>query len=363
MSRLSERYFQIKVKNHKEIDFNKIDRILIRSTNWIGDVVLTFPAIATIRKNFPGSYIAILCKPWVAPILENNPDVNEVILYDQGGIHKGIGRLGLVRILRRKGFDLAILLQNAFDAAMLTFMARIPIRAGYNTDARGVLLTNKVILEESVLKKHQVYYYLEMLNALGMGIVDDDPTIKVSAEAGNMASKILNSYNIQDGELLVGINPGASFGSAKRWLPERYAMLSDMISESFDAKVLLFGSSREKVVSEMIVRLAKSDIVDIAGKTSLIEAMALIEKCSIFVTNDSGLMHIAAALHIPVVAVFGSTDPITTSPRGNGTIIVRKELSCSPCLKRECPIDHKCMRMIEVDEVYQHVREILDSFR
>jgi heptosyltransferase-2 len=359
-SRLSERYFQIRVKNKKEIDFNKIDKILVRSTNWIGDVILTFPAIATIRKNFPRSYIAMLSRPWVAPLLENNPEVDEVILYDQRGIHSGIlGRFRLVKALKEKKFDLAVLLQNAFDAALIALLTGIPIRAGYNSDARGPLLTNKVILDKTVLGKHQVYYYLEMLNALGMDIVDENPVIKVSDEARKRAIGILNSLNIQNGELLIGINPGAYFGPAKRWFPERYALLLDMIHKDFGGKILLFGSGEEKVISEMILSIANSDIIDLAGKTSLLETTALIEKCNLFITNDSGLMHLAAALKVPLIAIFGSTDPVTTSPLGNSSIIVRKEVPCSPCLKRECPTDHQCMRLIEANEVYQHVRQIL----
>lgn len=350
----------MKAKNKKDIDFNSIDKILVRSTNWIGDVILTFPAIATIRKNFPRSYIAMLSRPWVAPLLENNPEVDEVILYDHNRIHNGIlGKLGLAKALREKGFDLAVLFQNAFDAALIAFLAGIPIRAGYNTDARGPLLTNKVMLDKAVLKKHQSYYYLEMLKALGMDIVDDNPVIEVSDEARKRATEILDSINIQNSELLIGINPGAYFGSAKRWLPERYALLSDMINKDFGGKILLFGSGEEKAISEMIRCVAKSDVVDLVGKTSLLETMALIEKCSLFITNDSGLMHLAAALRIPLIAIFGSTDPFTTSPLGNSSIIIRKEMSCSPCLKRECPTDHQCMRLIEADEVYQHVKQAL----
>ncbi|MBI4618816.1 MAG: lipopolysaccharide heptosyltransferase II [Desulfobacterales bacterium] len=350
----------MKAKNKKDIDFNSIDKILVRSTNWIGDVILTFPAIATIRKNFPKSYIATLSRPWVAPLLENNPEVDEVIIYDHKEIHNGmLGKLRLAKALREKGFDLAVLFQNAFDAALIAFLAGIPIRAGYNTDARGPLLTNKVILDKAVLKKHQSHYYLEMLKAVGMDIVDDHPAIEVSDEARKRATEILDSFNIQESELLIGINPGAYFGSAKRWLPERYALLSDMINKDFGGKILLFGSGEEKAISEMILSIAKSDVIDLVGKTSLLETMALIEKCSLFITNDSGLMHLAAALKIPLIAIFGSTDPVTTSPLGSSSVIVRKEVSCSPCLKKECPTDHQCMRLIEVGDVYQHVKQAL----
>lgn len=352
----------MRVKNRKEINVNKIDKILVRETNWIGDVILTFPALTTIRKNFPMSYITVLSRPWVAPLLENNPDVDEVIIYDYNGIHNGIlGKIRLAKTLKKRGFDLALLLQNAFDAALITLLARIPIRVGYNTDARGALLTNKVILDETVFGKHQVYYYLEMLNALGMDIIDENPVIKVSNKAKKSAIEILDSLNIQNNDFLIGINPGAYFGSAKRWLPERYALLSDMVYKDLGGKILIFGSKGEKVISEMILSVANSDIIDLTGKTSLLETTALIEKCSLFITNDSGLMHLAAALKVPLISIFGSTDPITTSPLGTSSIIIRKEVPCSPCLKRECPTDHKCMKLIEVDEVYQHVKKALTN--
>ncbi|MFH2012914.1 MAG: lipopolysaccharide heptosyltransferase II [Pseudomonadota bacterium] len=352
----------MKVKNKKEIDVNKIDKILIRATNWIGDVILTFPALTTIRKNFPRTDITILCRPWVAPLLENNPDVDEVIIYDHNGIHNGIfGKLRLAKALRKKRYDLAILLQNAFDAALIAVLAGIPFRAGYNSDARGALLTNKVILDKAVLEKHQVYYYLDMLKALGMDVVEENPVIKIYDEAKNRAVEILDSLNIENGDLLIGMNPGAHYGSAKRWFPERYAVLSDMIYDGFGGKILIFGSKEEKVISEIIQGIAKSEIIDLAGRTSLLETVALIEKCNLFITNDSGLMHLAAALKIPLISIFGSTDPVTTSPLGSSSIIVRKEVPCSPCLKKECPTDHKCMELIEVDEVYQHVSKVLAS--
>ncbi|MDY6855205.1 MAG: lipopolysaccharide heptosyltransferase II [Thermodesulfobacteriota bacterium] len=350
----------MKVKNKKEIDFSKIEKILIRSTNWIGDAVLTLPAIASIKKNFPHSYISILCKSWVSPLLECNTNINEVILYDQDGIHSGIkGRLKLARELRRNEFDLAILLQNAFDAALITFLAGIPLRAGYNTDLRGFLLTNKVILDRATLKKHQVFYYLDLLKTLGMDIIEANPSVEISKEVADRAIEILDSFNIEDGELLIGINPGAYFGSAKRWLPERFAQLSDMICEGFHARILLFGSEGDRDSFNIIFQNDGSKIINLIGKTSLLDAMTLIKKCSLFITNDSGLMHLAASMSIPLIAIFGSTDPAATSPLGNNSVILRKEVDCSPCLEKVCPTDHRCMKLIGVDEVYRHVSRIL----
>jgi heptosyltransferase-2 len=335
--------------------------ILIRSTNWIGDAVLTTPAIAAIKRAFPEARITVLAKPLVAELLLHNPSIHEVMVYHDRDRHKGIfGKLRLIWSLRRKGFDLAILFQNAFEAALLAFLAGIPRRYGYNTDGRGWLLTHPVSLDNETKGKHQLYYYLDLLRPMGITAVDKRLILAVTPDEEAGARDRLREHRIQRSDTIIGINPGATYGPAKRWAPERFAELAERLMTDQGAKVLMFGGQGEEaeLVKQICDRM-KQKPVQFAGKTSVRQLMPLIKYCKLFITNDTGPMHIANAFGIPVVAVFGSTDPKTTSPAQAGYRLVRKGVSCSPCLLRTCPIDHRCMDWITVDEVYWAARQEL----
>jgi heptosyltransferase-2 len=345
----------------KPIKPDSLDRILIRSTNWIGDAVMTIPAIRAIRKNFPDADISILVKPWVAPVFENSTDVDHVLIYDDTNKHKGLmGKLRLARELKKHRFDASVLLQNAFEAALITFSAGISCRIGYNTDARSFLLTHPVLCTSSIKKKHQTEYYLNILQEVGLKPDGLDLNLVINKKYQNRASKILDRHGISGKNRLVGINPSATFGPAKQWFAERYARLSDKIYEVFKTRILIFGGPGDRDLGRKISTMMEHQPVDLSGRTELGEAMALIEKCDLFITNDSGLMHVAAALDIPLIAVFGSTNPVTTGPLGRNSKIVRSPIECSPCLKPECPRNHlKCMTQIEVETVFEVVKDIL----
>mgnify|MGYP003393251197 CR=1 FL=1 len=337
----------------------KIKKILIRGTNWIGDAVLTMPAVNAVRKRFPDAEISILVKPWVAELFENSPDIDRIIIYDDKKYSRLCGKRKLISDLKKYKFDMAILFQNAFEAAFLTYFAGIPIRYGYNTDGRGMLLTHKIVLSDETLNKHQVWYYLDLLRPLGINIEKPELSLKIGNKDKAAALNILKKNRIKKGDLIIGINPGASYGHAKRWFPDRYAKLADRLIERHAANIILFGSKDDKEVANEIASLSSHKLINLAGKTSLSEAIALIERSRLFITNDSGLMHIAAALNVPVIAIFGSTSPERTGPYGKGHHKIYKNAECSPCLKRECPTDFKCMELISVDEVYNDVEGTL----
>jgi len=326
---------------------------LIRGTNWIGDVVMTLPAITAVREAYPEARISILVKPWVADLLRISPDVDEVIVYERPGVHEGIGGLfRLVRELKTKKFDMAILLQNAIEAAIIAWLARIPVRAGYNTDGRGIFLTHSAIRSKEILRVHQVEYYLGMLKALGLGAGRKDVRLLIGEEEKAFSDRILKERGIAEASLLIGLAPGATYGPAKRWYPERFASVADRLIERFSARVLLFGSAGDHEVARSIQGKARNALVDLTGETTLREAISLIARCRLFVSNDSGLMHVAGALGTPTVAIFGSTNPLTTSPVGQKSIVITKNVDCSPCLKKTCPTDFICMDLITTDEVY-----------
>lgn len=339
--------------------------ILIRGVNWIGDAVLTIPAIKSVRIAFPDAHISLLVKPQVADIFIGNPDINDIILYDKK-FDGFTGKFKLARILKARGFNIAILLQNAFDAALISWLAGIPERIGYSRDYRKALLTKPVPVKKETPKQHQVYYYLDLIKeAFNIEPEDTDPFIYLDETESHDARKFLaGSFNIDSEAPTIGINPGATYGSAKRWEPKRFAELIHKIIDGLKAKVIIFGSESEVKIAEEIISgyppSVTRHILNMAGKTSLRLLASLLSECDMFITNDSGPMHMASALSVPVIAIFGSTDSKETGPFGEGHKVVDKMVSCSPCLKRECPEDHhQCMTEISTDDVFNALKELL----
>ncbi|HLF86655.1 MAG TPA: lipopolysaccharide heptosyltransferase II [Nitrospiria bacterium] len=333
------------------INPDQIRKILIRGVNWIGDAVLTTPALSAIRKEFPGATIHLLAKRPVAELLGKDPGIDNIMVYDIHGRHQGpLGRIKLIEEIKNESFDMAILLQNAFEAALIAFLSAIPIRYGYNTDGRGSLLNLPVPCTKETLGLHQVYYYLNLVRSISSREYRSEPLLRITAEEEAWADKLLNRSGCI-GRPIIGINPGSTYGSAKRWPIERFAMLSDILIEQHSSRVIIFGGPGEKELGAQIAGLMKEAPLDLSGETSIRELMALIKRCDLFITNDSGPMHIAAAFGVPVVAIFGPTDHQTTSPFGDGHMIIRKEIQCAPCLLRECPTEHECMKSIMVDDV------------
>ena len=340
-------------------------RILVRANNWIGDVVLSTPALHALRVAFPGAELSVLAKPWVIPVLRHNPDIDRILIYDARGRHKGIrGVHRLALDLKKERFDCAILLQRAFEAAWISFLARIPVRIGYRTDGRSLLLTHSIRASREEFLVPRVEHNLSMLDAFGVPPADTKVVLNVGQGDLARARERLATLGVGREDVLFGLSPGATFGSAKRWLPERFASLSDRLAGAHRARGIVFGGPAERELGESVSRLASSsELVNLAGLTQLEEAIALIGSCGLFITNDSGLMHVAAALDVPLVAVFGPTDPRTTSPWSRRHVVVRKEgVCCSPCLKRECDVDHRCMRSISVDDVLGAAEGLVERY-
>lgn len=341
-------------------------KILVRSTNWIGDAVMTTPAVRTIRENFPDSEITMLAHPWVGDVFRFSPRIDRLIHYEKKGRHKGLkGLLRLARELRQEQFDCAILLQNAFEAALLTMLAGIPVRGGYTTDGRSLLLSHGVHKINELNKKHEVNYYQRIMLGLGFHPAPNELELYIPGDQVDRAKQKIAEYTCKQGSrsLVIGFNPGAAFGPAKRWPAEKFADLANMLSRQTDAIFLIFGSAADQETAATLKQQAgipSSRIIDLTGATTLIEAMALIGECDVFVTNDSGLMHVAAALRTPLVAIFGSTDHIATGPFSDNSVVIRKPLPCSPCKKTHCPEKHfRCMKLIDSKEVCAAVMHIL----
>lgn len=340
--------------------------ILVRSQNWIGDVVISTASLRCIRRSFPDASISVVAKPWVIPILAHNPHIDEIIEYDGKGIHQGIaGMLRLSRYLRTRRFKGAILFQRAFEAALIAFLARIPQRMGYTTDARGFLLTHRAKATAEEFNIPRLEHDLKLLEGFGLEVGKKELFLPISREQKERAEQRLRELGIRRDEPLVGFSPGAVGSVFKRWYPERFAELAERIRGAHPVRVLLFGAPDERQLGDEICRLASDPgLVNLAGHTSLEEAIALIGLCGLFVTNDSGLMHVAAALDVPLLCIFGPTDPRRTSPGSKRYVLVRDEgVECQGCKMRKCDHGHKCMDRITVERAYQGVQEAVERYR
>lgn len=331
-------------------------RILIRATNWVGDAVMCLPAMAAVRERFPSAHITLLARPWVAGLYDNSL-VDDVINYDLARGPRDLQRkLKLARQLQNMHFDCAILFQNAFEAAALMWLARIPTRIGYARDGRGLLLTDPIAVPgKDEIPEHQRFYYLEMLRRAGL--IERVPECEAIRVPGVDYMRVHGRKLLRDkggnGDW-IGVSPGAAYGNAKRWLPERFAEAAIDLARRCDSGVALFGSPDEKELCEKVRRIVKESgvkTVNFAGAAKLDEFVAMASACVAFLTNDSGAMHVASAVGVPTVAVFGATDHVATGPTGPLASIVREPVDCSPCLLRECPIDHRCMKAVESSRV------------
>lgn len=336
-------------------------RIMIRAANWVGDAIMTTPVVRALRKNYPRARITVLAKPWVVPVYESSPHVDEVMVYENEGRHKmGMGTLRLAGDIRKKEFHLAVLMQNAFEAALLAFLAGVPERLGYNTDARSLLLNRCIKMDPALKKGHLIDYYITILTSAGLASDGRELDLFLPDSDREWADDFLAGQGLDRGPI-IGINPGATGGTAKRWFPERYGELVRLLSTEYQTRAIIFGGPADRELGEEIAVMTPGACINMAGKTSLSKAFALIGACNLFVTNDSGLMHAAAAQNINQVAVMGSTDFIATAPANANSIMVREPVDCSPCLKPECPIDHRCMDRVSVEAVARACRSLLEK--
>lgn len=340
--------------------------ILVRATNWVGDAVMSVPALQALRAHYPEARISILARPWVASLYGREPFCDELIPYNAPRGWRGMReKWATTALLWRKKFDCAILLQNAFEAAALASAARIPVRVGYSRDARAWLLTHPIPAPKpGETPRHQRFYYLELLKQAGLiSSYDPDEPIRLSASEGARQQGRLRFREAGFTSPVIGVSPGAAYGGAKRWIPERFAEAAAQLATERSAGIAIFGSPEEAPIGEDVrSALGRSGMhcMNFAGKTSLQEFIDMAAACEIFLTNDSGPMHIASALGVPTVAIFGATDEIATGPTGPHSKVVRIAVECSPCLLRECPIDHRCMSGVSAARVVETARELVE---
>ena len=344
------------MKSDSKRPFEAVNRILVRGVNWVGDTVLSYPAVQQLKTLFPHSHLAILVSNPLVDLWKTFPYVDEIIPFQK---KKGMGSfredLNLSKSLRERKFDLSVILPRSFRSAFQIYMARIPIRIGYQDEGRSVFLTHGIHRTNEILHFHRVQYFQKLVEPLGK--VESILTSKIflREEDRRWAEQLLKDSNLSDGRPLIGMNPSATYGLAKCWPPDRFGELGQRLCLKWEATLLLFGKEEERSVAEEILRTPGARGIDLTGQTNLLQLAALLERCRLLVTNDTGTMHVAAAVVTPVIALFGSTDHLVTGPWGEGHVVVKKDVPCSPCLKRVCSTDHRCMKLITVDEVEEAV--------
>ena len=311
--------------------------------------MMSIPALEAVRTRFPKAHITVLARPWVAELYQGAAFCDQVLLYTpRPGFRDWHAKWRLSRVLKGIGFDAALLLPNSFDSAIVPFLAGIPNRTGYARDGRSFLLTH-AIARPPASGRHERFYYLELLQRAGW--IDAMPSEENSSIRLRVEPRVFPRP-------VIGVSPGAAYGTAKRWLPERFAESAVTLARKFACDVLVFGTKDEAAVCDEVARLVSQQGVaaqSMGGRTGLREFIESAAACRVFLTNDNGAMHIAAALGIPTVAIFGATNHTTTGPTGPLAAVVREKVDCSPyphpCLRRECPIDHRCMKAVTAERV------------
>lgn len=332
-----------------------VRRLLIRAPNWVGDAVMSLPVLAGLTKLFPAAPITVLAVPRVAPLFAGQPGVAEVIAYPAGQA-KWRTLLGL-----RGRFDLALALPNSFGSALDLWLSRTPNRLGYAADGRSVLLTTVLKGRAALKGVHQIYYYLGLLEAWGPVQEYSPPRIHLFPEEITAGREILSAGGPDSGGPWVGLAPGAAYGPAKRWPGERFAALGDFLQNEFQARLVILGGPEDREAAAAVERPGRARFLNLAGKTTLRQALAVLSQLQVLITNDSGLMHAAAALGTPVVAIFGSTDAAATGPFSRRAAIIHHHLPCSPCLQRTCDRGYACLTDITVAEVAAAARSWLEE--
>ena len=356
-------------------------RILVRGTNWLGDAVMTTPALLRLREKFPEAYITLLTPYKLRDLWTNHPAMNETIPFASGENILTVGKK-----LRAGKFDVALVLPNSPRSAMEPWLAGIPQRIGYARPWRNFFLTQTISPRAEVVKlrkrsvteinelisktpdvrpqtpisSHQIHEYLHLTAVLGANPEPLAPQLSIAPEEIDATKKKFELSEIT--RPIFGLNPGAEYGPAKRWPVERFIAAAQRIQQQKDCLWLMFGAKNDAPVAQRIEMGlgGMPTVMNLAGQTSLRELMALLKICRVLLTNDSGPMHVAAALGTPVVAPFGSTSPELTGPGLPGDPrhrLLKSDAPCSPCFLRECPIDFRCMNGISVERVVEAVLE------
>lgn len=344
------------MKNYKKILIIRLDRI--------GDVLLSTPVIKAVRNSYPESHIAFMVRPYAREIVEGNPYLDEVIIYDKEIRHKGFsGNMDFIRELRKKKFDLAIVLHPTVRSHMISFFSGIPERIGYDKKA-GWLLTKRLPHTKQFGLKHERDYALDMVRYLGIDPKENDIYMPLKEESEKRSRAIFSSNGISGTDTVVVMNPGASCPS-KRWRAGKFALVADALVRKYNAKVIIISAPSDKEFGDNVVSSMKERAINLSGTTTISDIASILKKAAIFISNDSGPVHIACAVKTPVVAIFGRRDrglsPERWGPTGEVAITLHKDTGCDPCLAHNCLNGFKCLEAVTVEEVLAAADKLLNK--
>lgn len=340
-------------------------RILIRAPNWLGDAVMCLPAVRAVRECFSQARITVLARRWVAALFRREPCADEVIEYPDGhGVAAWLARLRLARALRRSA-DWALVLPGSFESALVPWLAGIPRRTGYDRGGRRLLLTEAVpVPARGSIPPHEAWYYLELIRRAGLLEQAPSPLpIRLAGieQARARGRRLFEAMGMEGA--VIGVSPGAQNSRAKQWPANRFVEAASMLARELGAAVAIFGTPEERGLGWRVsagLRRAGVRVLNLAGETSLEDFLAAAAACVLFISNDSGAMHVASALDVPTVAIFGPTEWFATAPAGPRSVIVREPVECSPCMLRDCPTDHRCMLRVTPERVAQAALDLLE---
>ncbi len=343
-------------------------RLLVVMPTWLGDCVMAMPTLRALRERFPDAHITALVGANVKPIVEPNPWTNRTLtarVRQRSSAKRSSSALALANRLKAGKFDTAVLLPNSFRTALVVAMAKVPKRVGYDRDGRGFLLTDRLIPRRTLDGYVPVStrdYYLGLAQYLGS--TDPDPTMSLFTKQADddKTLDLLSSAGYEPGSdrPFVLLNPGANYGDAKMWFPDRYAQVADILADKLGAFVAVSGAPKERDILDSVIKHASSPVFDLSASGMTLGMLkSVVRQASVMVTNDTGPRHIAAALGTPVVTIFGPTDPAWTVIGFEHERQVMEKVFCGPCQKKKCPLDHRCMTRIEADRVSQVVIDLL----
>lgn len=341
-------------------------KIVVRGTNWVGDAVMQIPALRELRRVFPAAGITLHTRSWARGIFQDADFIDEILTFD--GEKSGLKTVfAESQRLRQQKFDLAVIFPNSFQSALMMRLGNIGKRFGYATDKRSVLLTDALEIPAWKNERHEIFYYLNIVAEIEkkyfgqIKVWENEPQfdLKISDERKIWARKFLSENAVDLSKKTIAFAAGSTNSRAKRWQTKSFAELNDRIKDEFDANVILIGSPDETDVALEVARKSKMKPIVLTGKTSLAEATAILSVCDLLVSNDTGPAHISAALGTKTLVIFGPTNPLTTQPWNSE--IIYKSVECSPCMLRDCPIDHRCMTQISAEEVFQSAQKTLNT--
>ncbi len=343
---------------------DKFRRILIVRTDRIGDVLLSTPVIKALRYNYPDAYIAMMVSPYAKDIVEGNPYLDKVIIYDKDGKHKSWQRsVKFARNLKKKKFDLAIVLHPTNRVHLVTFFAGIPRRIGYNLKL-GFLLTDRIKHAKQLGQKHELEYNLDLVRHLGIPAEDKTLFMPLKLESEKWAKELFKEEGLKETDKLLAIHPGASCPS-KVWPNERFAQVADRLAEKYGFKILVVSGPKDIALAQNVLGHLRYPAVNLAGKTSVSQLASILKRCSLFISNDSGPVHVASAVGTPVISIFGRNQPGLSprrwGPTGKNDRVLHQEVGCIECLAHNCQKQLTCLKAITAADVLKTADEILLS--